>query len=428
MGKSKNFTLEWFKEFGWLNNPFRLEIFNPIQRYIAGLERERQKLNYFIIENFGYGSIRSEKGFGKTMLLLWLKQSLAAYKGSIVVDYYKAEQRGVSLSEQVVDNLTGIRDKIVIGSLFKLRLKKLFNRKKIPGQEDKSIYETLYKRNFRDFNDLLPFFEKKLKNQRFVLLIDDANLLSERDARFVQGLMDSQLPTQVILTLETGEKSPIEAKDVLKMKLGDLSFRDAKIFIGKRIESVGGNEVHPFNDHMLQNIYSKAKKNPLNMLKICYDQAVKLSLKHLSNRKKGIIPKAEKPPEFDELAEYQKLLAEEKRKHDPNSLILHANVEKEIKKERERMRLEEKKAEIPGTSSPEYRIKVISRDSATPIEIIGGEDSKYVIQEVNADQTRKKQAIKKSSRKKTRRKKSTQRRPTRKKAAKKSRKRSRRKR
>jgi len=130
MRRKKQFTLKWFKEFGWLNNPFRLEIFNPVERYIAGLEKERQKINYFIIENYPFGTIKGDKGQGKTMLLLWLKQSLKDYKGTIFSDYYKAEKRGVSLSEQVIDSLTGISDKLVMGSLFKLKLKKLFKRKK----------------------------------------------------------------------------------------------------------------------------------------------------------------------------------------------------------------------------------------------------------------------------------------------------------
>lgn len=428
MAKKKQFTLEWFKEFGWLNNPFRLEIFNPIDRYLAGLEKERQKLNYFIIENFSFGTIRADKGQGKTMLLLWLKQSLGEYKGTIVADYYKAEKRGVSLYEQVIDNLTGMKERLVMGSLFKLKLKKIFKRKKDPLQaaQSQSIYDKLYHRNTVQFDELLPFFEKKLNKQRLVLLIDDGDLLSEKDISFLEFLLSSGLPVQAIVTLDSDAKFSIQTKDVLKMKLSELSFKEMKQFLHRRIQSVGGDGVEPFNDHVLHSIYAKGKKNPLHILKIAYDQAVKLSLKHLADRKKGIVPKKvkkqmqEEQEEFDEIAEYNKLLAEERRKHDLNSMIMGTKIEKEEPRQQKKEKKKEVKAEDPKTSAlpseqHSYNIQVIEHESTRPIEIMGMDDEEYTIKEVkrskNPSSTKKKtktrskkKAVKKVSKKKVKKK------------------------
>jgi len=432
--RKKQFTLAWFKEFGWINNPFRLEIFNPIDRYIAGLEKERQKLNYFIIENFPYGTIKADKGAGKTMLLLWLKQSLNEYKGTIVVDYYKAEKRGVSLSEQTIDNLTGIGDRLVMGSLFKLRLKKLFYRKKNieTGQaEPRSVYEALYHRNFAKFEELLPFFEKKLKKQRLVLLVDDSHLLSEKDVSFIQFLLSSNLPVQVIATLDSQGSLKVENKDVLKMKLSEISYKEMKDFIEKRIQSVGGNGVEPFNEHIIHSIYSKSKKNPLSALKICYDQAVKLALKHRSDIKKGIIPKKERAQpeeEFDEIAEYNKLLAQDRKKHDVNTMVMGASIE-EKKEEKSTIKSEIKKTSkesstVSGSSATKniqkssqvdnsYSIQVMEHDSTQPIEIIGHDSKNYSIKEVRKSSSKSvkkkvnKKAVPTKKQSKTRRKKST---------------------
>jgi len=341
--RKKQFILKWFKEFRWINNPFRLEIFNPIEKYLTGYDKEKQKLNYFIIENYSFGSIRAEKGAGKTMILLWLKQSLQSYKGSILPIYYKAEKRSESLTESLVDNFTNMRDKIVMGSLFKLRLKKIaskikskFNRKKDAPHsieemqqqqhQEKSIYELIYHKKYTKFSELEKFFEKKLKGQRLVVLIDNAHMLSEPDVNFVSEMLESNLLCQVVATFDKGEKNLFKVKDSLKMNLGQLSYKEVENMIRVRIASVGGGGIDPFNEHMLHGIYNKGNKNPLHILKIAYDQAVKLSLKHISDRKKGILPKKEKIEVFNEADEYRKLLEEERRKaKDPNELIMEAS-------------------------------------------------------------------------------------------------------
>ena len=416
MSKSKQFTLEWFKEFGWLNNPFKLEIFNPVDRYLAGLEKERQKLNYFVIENYRFGTIRGDKGSGKSLLLLWLKQSLSDYKGAIIEDFYHAEKRGVSLKEQVIDNLTGVKDKVVMRSLFSLGLKKLINKIKRkpdpavqPSPEDKSIYDALYHRKVTAFQELLPFFQKKLKSQRLVLLIDDAHLLTDDDNKFVSDLLASELPVQVITTIESDGKSSIDGKDALKMHLSQMSFDEMKDMIKRRIESVGGkswgnNPTYPFNDHIMHSIYSKADKNPLETIKICYDQAVKLSLKHLADRKKGILPRAERPEvfteKFDEQAEYRKLVEEERKKHDPNAFLMDKDVEEELKQEKKKVdkapQEEEEeenefiapaaKQKTPSSPPPRaesaqsYQIQVHEHDLAVP-KVVEREPAPYEVKE-----------------------------------------------
>jgi len=241
-------------------------------------------------------------------------------------------------------------------------------------------------------------------------LIDDAHLLSEQDIEFLRKLNASPIATQIVASIDSGAQVTIHEKDDLKIKLSELSFNEMKDFLKNRIESVGGTGTEPFNDHILHSLYSKGKKNSLLILKIAYDQAVKIALREIADKKKGIMPKRikqkqEPEEEFDEVAEYNKLMAEERRKHDPNAWIMQAKIEKE----KELVTKEKQKVEQPPKQEKnDYSIQVIEQQNTKPIEIMGNDDSDYEIKEVR----RRKKPLKNipKVRKKTRRKKSSKKR------------------
>src|SRR3989338_653167 len=76
----KAFTLDWYKELGWSQNPFTTENLEPIDHFVTGYGAEQQKLNYFVIEQYSFGTINGSSGMGKSVLLTWLMYELEKYK------------------------------------------------------------------------------------------------------------------------------------------------------------------------------------------------------------------------------------------------------------------------------------------------------------------------------------------------------------
>ena len=81
----KSFILDWESELGYSENPFKIKILSPVTNYIAGYEKEKNRINLFIINNEKFGIISGQYGAGKTILLKWLYEQLQKYKEKVIV-------------------------------------------------------------------------------------------------------------------------------------------------------------------------------------------------------------------------------------------------------------------------------------------------------------------------------------------------------
>ena len=85
--KDDQFIIDWDKELGWKQNPFLAKIGYPPDKFIAGYNEERLKINLFVIKKYYFGIIAGDKGTGKTALLRWMEYELNKHKDKLYVNF-----------------------------------------------------------------------------------------------------------------------------------------------------------------------------------------------------------------------------------------------------------------------------------------------------------------------------------------------------
>lgn len=253
--REKSFVLDWEKELDYTGNPFNDEILSPVSDFISGYEKERDKINLFIINGYKFGSITGENGSGKTMLLKWLYEQLGEYKDKVIVRYLKGNRltANVSLIRTIVEPMLTLYDKRV----------------------DKIGTEIDIEKN-------TSVLRKKLGDKKLILLIDDIHEISKENI-IALNRMYAALQLQVIATYAKESQLPFEAagdlKDHLKINLKDISAEDSIKMIKKRIKHFGGRGIAPFEDKQIIKIHKEADSNPKKIINLCRHYAIEASLR-----------------------------------------------------------------------------------------------------------------------------------------------------
>jgi len=267
----------------------------PPEKFIAGYDKERQKLNYFVIEGFPLGFVKGETGAGKTTLLLWLWHVMQQVKEKRALFYTEKLHKG--LLQFILEHLIDKKEKLGMKGYYGLGIHKsisFFKRKILKKTElEEPIHKKLHDQNYGEINkkDLFEYISGKLDGVGLVLMIDDVELLTEEDFELIVDLFKRDITLQVVAA---GTKDSIEncklkgfKKDDLRIFLQDMSFEDAKRMVEKRISFVGGKGIDPFNEHQLKAIYASADKNPKMIIKKCLDQSIKRALKRMTDSEKA---------------------------------------------------------------------------------------------------------------------------------------------
>lgn len=242
--KEKDFFLEWEKNLGWDSNPFETEITLPINKFISGREEEKKKLNIFFIQNKRYGLIKSNQGEGKSILLLWLKDELNKYN--------KYHVLYLPIKELLYDSfLKEMLSPFPIQRNFGHSLKKVFE---------------VYKKSSRNY----------------VFLIDDIHELSKEYLNLLKDIYNSNKNIKIIASIDSKKEKKLNFldEDNLNLKLKQMKFEEIREMIKKRIESVGGIDIEPFNNVRLKMIIKKSSNNPRSIISLCSKKSVELSLNH----------------------------------------------------------------------------------------------------------------------------------------------------
>ncbi len=257
----RQFVLEWDKALGWRNNPFQDKIFEPVENFVVGYEKERQRLNLFLIENYKYGTLLGEEGLGKTTLLRWLRNQLQNYKNRFCVIYVNAR------------NLT---EHEFIKTLVYPQL---------------NFFERWLTRPWRKLHigNVVEFLTPRQHAKSMIILLDEAHQISKPDILILKHIFDSPLRTQLIVAgpIDEMRRSIVSTlgQDKLGIVLHGLSFAETKEFLQLRIEALGGNGIEPFDEALLKHIIREQQNNPKYVLSVCNDHAIKLSLKHAFSKK-----------------------------------------------------------------------------------------------------------------------------------------------
>lgn len=283
MNTKGDFVLEWDKALGYKGDPFADKIFTPITDFLVDRNEEKEKLNWFFIKNYFYGSIIGEHGVGKTMMLRWLENRLKKY----------------DRIQSVYINAAVFREQI-----------------NIPQQMLTPLL-SFYEKNFAKPHaklssmDYMGFLKKKLGNKSIALLIDNAHNLTDKNIELLKEMREDGLRFQVIVTSSPHdyEKSRLTEleHDELKINLGRPGFDESVEMIKRRIENFGGKGIYPFTVEILRELYDKADKNPRQFLHLCRDQAIKLLLHKKEAEERNVIrpgaPIARREPQREPLRE-----------------------------------------------------------------------------------------------------------------------------
>lgn len=279
--EEKQFIYYWYKEFGWKLDPFECRLLEPASRFIVGYEKERRKLNYFVIDKLPLVVINGKEGYGKTTLLLWLKEELSKYKGVVIVDYVSREIDFVKFIRTLLEPILTIKEKFAgIGSKLTSKSLSLIEDKNLV-----SIYEAIYfKKVELDLNKIRDLLASRLKGRPLVLIVDDFTSLDEKLILLLKILLESNINVQIAIGSEESVEK-ISKKEHIKLELQGLSLSECKEMITRRISYAGGYGTSPFTDEIFDNLYKKAKGSPLVFLDLCREKAVNLALNNLNMRK-----------------------------------------------------------------------------------------------------------------------------------------------
>jgi len=247
-----DFVLDWEKALGYRSDPFADRILLPAHRFIVDRVEEKERLNWFFIKDFFYGSILGENGVGKTMLLKWLEERLNKYR-RIHCIYINAAvfKDQINIPQQILEPLLTL-------------IEKYWTK---PHQQSVNF-------------DYIGFLKKKLGQKSVAILIDNAHNLTDRNMELIKALREDGLRIQVVIatTQADYEKSrlPEFGSDELNIALRRLTLDESIEMIQKRISAVGGSGVNPFQRENLSRIYDRADKNPRQFLHLCRDEAIRI--------------------------------------------------------------------------------------------------------------------------------------------------------
>jgi type II secretory pathway predicted ATPase ExeA len=249
-----DFVLDWEKALGYKADPFADRIMEPASRFLVNRMDEKEKVNWFFIKGYFFGSIIGEHGVGKTTFLKWLIERLQRYDRIHCVYINAAVFREqINLIHQIAHPLL------------------TFYEKNWTKPHQKVM-------NF----DHISFLKKKLGNKSIALLIDNAHNLTDRNMELIKTMREEGLRVQVIVstTQNDFEKSrlPEFGNDELNLTLRRLTFEESKEMLRKRIEVCGGRGFEPFTDDELRVLFEKADKNPRQFIHLCRDEAIKILL------------------------------------------------------------------------------------------------------------------------------------------------------
>ncbi|MFH1126164.1 MAG: AAA family ATPase [Candidatus Altiarchaeota archaeon] len=239
----KNLTIErdpeifqkkrnWFKQHGWIKNPFSLDV---IPALFTGYKGEVDKVMRTISMQSGHILITGEIGTGKTTMLRWLELGLPSEYKPIYV--FRPPEHFDDLIGLIVRNLDGAAE----------------------GRYN--IYN----------------IEKAIKkvNKRLVLLLDEAHEFKPEITNPLKTLGDVEGINLVMAALPEAEddwknnSKALYDRIVAKVRINGLEETETNNMIGKRIENVGGFDHKPFTEKALKKVYELSMGHPRKVLKLC---------------------------------------------------------------------------------------------------------------------------------------------------------------
>ncbi|MBW2987808.1 AAA family ATPase [Candidatus Woesearchaeota archaeon] len=308
----EQFMLEWYKQLGWKSNPFKIVIPKQIDDFIAGYDKDRLKINLFVIKKLNFGTILGPAGTGKTTILKWMKYELKKYKRVVHTNLVNGS------------NLTG--EKQTIKNILWPLLNPFEKYLTKPWQIMTAATVTQQ-------------VKKRLKpDHKLVLLIDNVKDISDLAVVILRDLFLANVNFQLIVTgtkdeLDDSEINQFKPQDHLRIDLSKgMPYKDLRNMIRKRIESVGGKDIAPFTEGLMKKICEEASHNPKSVLELAYNCAAEIALENWQKERIAEEKRLRELRELEEEVEEEELREQGKK--------LKKQKEKEAEKEEEYLNLD----------------------------------------------------------------------------------------
>lgn len=141
-----------------------------------------------------------------------------------------------------------------------------------------SFFDRLLSRDRVTLYELPTYVNKKLKNRKMVLLVDECHEASLPVLEWLRTIADQVNNISVVIAglsvLETVLEEKLETllnRVTSRVELTSLSREEVEELVKKRIEFAGGTGTVPFSKEALDIIYQKTGGFPRNVLKMCDD-------------------------------------------------------------------------------------------------------------------------------------------------------------
>ena len=230
---------EWLSQMGWKENPFTLKIYPSI---FVGYKNQLKDLVSHLKEGHKIALVTGSTGSGKTTLLKLLESEM---KNEYEVLYLPKPPK---------------KDELV--SVFLSKFKP-------------SLLQRIFGVNVR-LHNLHEYLNKKLGSKKLLLLVDELHESDLYTLEWLRTISDQVENLQLIFAglpvVEEFLRKNLETlrnRIVTHVELTSLSREETRELIKKRIESVGGEDVKPFTEDCINEIYKITGGFPREVLKLC---------------------------------------------------------------------------------------------------------------------------------------------------------------
>ena len=237
IGIHEGVELEWFKKFGWKENPLTID---PIPESLV-ITDLRDRLREYLMSRY-IVSLYGETGTGKSSILLWFEKNLKGDTETVYID--------LSSTQTFEGFLEALKFKALKKGFFERLLS--FSSPEVP---------------------LIDALRDQYKNKILVLLLDEpTSVKDERISEYLRSIHDHVKSAMLISsimplsTIDAFKESFRTGRVFAEISMRSPSFNEVKEMLADRFELVGGRGIHPFTDESLSKLLEHSGPNPKNIL------------------------------------------------------------------------------------------------------------------------------------------------------------------
>ena len=244
MNFSMNLDEKYVKMFKWKENPFNFKIMPGLY---VGHGKELEKLASSISSEDKLALLIGPTGSGKTTLLKFLAKSSEKQRK---VFYLSKPPSNPDDWVKIFTNFIGTGT-----------FERLFSR-----------------RNEVNIYNLSEWVNKKMKNRKMALFVDESHEASTETLEWLRTLTDQIENLTVVIAglpiLENVLRDKLETfirRMSTKIELTNLTKTETRELIKRRIEWAGGEDIKPFTSETVEEIYEKSGGFPREVIRLCND-------------------------------------------------------------------------------------------------------------------------------------------------------------